>query len=192
MPDLNQEIADVTQVHPDLLSEAKDVTSQIDRTSDKGIINKDSGSSILARKDGSISLAAGLMSQYRLDPTNGQSVEHSIESNTIAVRKRLEVDEIVINEHKLNPALYELSDMKQIYGYPDTAIGNLTLFATVLVKAWEPTLKKWVLIRRLARMPAFSPILNLPDAPEPLDVDTNISSEILKITERGTKRWQIF
>lgn len=188
MPDLNQEIADVTQVHPNLLSEAKDVTSQIDRTSDKGIINKDSGSSILARKDGSISLAAGLMSQYRLDPTNGQSVEHSIESNTIAVRKRLEVDEIVINEHKLNPALYELSDMKQIYGYPDTAIGNLTLFATVLVKAWEPTLKKWVLIRRLARMPAFSPILNLPDAPEPLDVDTNISSEILKITERGTKR----
>ena len=186
MSDLHKEIADVTNVHPNLLSEARDVTTQIDRSSDKGIINKDSGSSILLKKDGTINIAAGLMSQYRLDPNNGQSVEHSIESSTIAVRKRLEVDEIVINEHKLNPALYELSDMKQMYGNPDMAIGNLTLFTTVLVKAWEPTLKKWVLIRRLARVPAFSPVLNLPDAPENLDVDTNISEEILKITERGT------
>ena len=56
------------------------------------------------------------------------------------------------------------------------------MFCTVLVKAWEPTLKKWVLIRRLARMPIFSPKLNLADSPEELDIDTNISDEILKMS----------
>ena len=56
------------------------------------------------------------------------------------------------------------------------------MFSTVLVKAWEPTLKKWVLIRRLARMPLFSTMLNLPDAPEDLSIDTNISDEILKMS----------
>ena len=58
------------------------------------------------------------------------------------------------------------------------------MFSSVLVKAWEPTLKKWVLIRRLARMPLFSPILNLSDAPEELSIDTNISDEILKMSRR--------
>ena len=82
----------------------------------------------------------------------------------------------------MNPALYELSDMRKTNVNENTAIGNLTMFSTVLVKAWEPTLKKWVLIRRLARMPLFSTMLNLPDAPEDLSIDTNISDEILKMS----------
>lgn len=183
--ELQKEIEDISSVHPDLLSEAKDRTRYINRTSDKGIINGDSGASILAKKDGTVHMSAGLMSQYRLDGVNGHAIEQSIESTTMTVRKRIEADEIVINDHKLNPALYELSDMRKLFGYSDVAIGNLTVFSAVLVKTWEPTLKKWVLIRRLARTPLFSPVLNLPDAPAELDVDTNISDEILNMTERG-------
>lgn len=183
--ELKKEIENVNNVHPDLLSEAKNSATYIDRTADKGIINGDSGASILARKDGSVHMSSSLMSQYRLDGANGHAIEHSIESTSITVRRRIEADEIVVNDHKLNPALYELSDMRKIHGRSDTAIGNLTVFSAVLVKAWEPTLKKWVLIRRLARMPLFSPVLNLPDAPSALDLDTNISDQILNMTERG-------
>lgn len=185
--ELQNELNNLMNVHPDLLSEAREVSKKIDRSGDIGLINKDSKSSVLIRKNGNITMAASTVAQYRLDANSGYAVEHSIESDTVAVRKRLDVDEIVINNHKLNPALYELTDMRKTHVNPQSAIGNLTLFTTVLVKAWEPTLKKWVLIRRLARIPAFSPILNLPDAPDALDLDTDISSEILKMSTGGSK-----
>lgn len=182
---IETEINNTMEVHPDLLSEAKAVTKNIDRKEDIGFINKKSKSSVLVRGNGNITMAASLMSQYRLDSNNGYAVEHSIESDTVTIRKRIEADEIVINDHKLNPALYEMSDMRQLNGSNDSAIGNMTLFTSVLVKAWEPTLKKWVLMRRLARIPAFSPTLNLPSVPQALDLETDIADEIKDLIEEG-------
>lgn len=183
---LKKEIEDVSNVHPDLLSEAKEVTSYIDDIGDKGIINKKNGSSVIVRENGDISISPSLSASQKYT-ASGYSIEQSIESNTITVRKRIEADEIIINNHKLNPALYELSDMRKLFGFPDVAIGGLTLNTTVLVKAWEPTLKKWVLIRRPARMPAFSPVLNLPNAPEEMDINTDIKNEILLASQGGKK-----
>lgn len=185
--EIQKEISSITKATPSLLNEAKDDTSYIDRSSDVGLINKKSKSSIIVRGTGDIGLAANTTTKYQLNASSGYAVEHSIESDTIAVRKRLEVDEIIINDHKLNPALYELSDMRQMFDNTASAIGNLTVFSTVLVKAWEPTLKKWVLIRRLARTPVFSPILNLPDAPDQLSLNTDISDEIMKFSVGGKK-----
>lgn len=179
---LMEELRDVSQVETSLLNEAKERAKNLDNRFEKSMIGQN-GESIAIKENGEISLASSLLSQYKLTKT-GYASEISIQSNTITNRKNIEADEIVINKHKMNPALYELSDMRKTNINKDTAIGNLTMFSTVLVKAWEPTLKKWVLIRRLARMPLFSPILNLSDAPEELSIDTNISDEILKMSRR--------
>ena len=183
---LQKEIDSVSDVHPNLLSEAKERAEYMDDTNDKGIVNDSTGSSVLVRENGDITLTSSLMSQYKVT-ASGHTIEESMESHTRTVRKVIEADEIVINNHKLNPALYELSDMRNLFGYQDISIGNLTVNTTVLVKAWENTLQKWVLIRRPARIPLFSPVLNLPDCPENMNVDTDIKDEILKASQGGSK-----
>ena len=49
---------------------------------------------------------------------------------------------------------------------------------TVLVKAWEPTLKKYVLIRRQMRTPMFSNVLDAYKLSEQLEVDSAVSKDI--------------
>lgn len=186
--DLSKELNEVMSVHPNLLSEAKEYSKYMDSEVDKGIINEITGSSVIVNKNGDVSLSASLFSQQKYT-ADGHAIEQSIESDTISIRKRLEVDEVIINDHKLNPAFYEYTDMKQLFNDPTLAIGNLTVSTTVLVKAWEPTLKKWVLIRRPARMPMFSNVLNLSDAPKQMDIDSDISDEILKASNGGKKEW---
>lgn len=183
---LQQEVSDVTRVSVDLLSEAKEYASYSDNTVDRGIINKENGSSILIRENGDISISPSVIAQQKYT-ANGHAIEQSIESETITVRKKIEADEVILNNHKLNPALYELTDMRVALNNETVAIGNLTLNTTVLVKAWEPTLQKWVLIRRPARMPMFSPVLNLADSPEQMSISSDISEEVLKMTKGGMK-----
>lgn len=184
--DLKMEVENILNMYPNLLNEIKDKTAYCDYSKDKGIVNNKSGSSILVRENGDTVIASSLISQVK-STSDGHAIEQTIESITEAVRRRLNVDEIIINDHKLNPALYELTDMKTMYGDKNQAIGDLTLCTTVLVKAWEPTLKKWVLIRRPARTYAFSPILNLASTPEELSINDDISNEILNASPGGRK-----
>ena len=51
---------------------------------------------------------------------------------------------------------------------------------TVLVKAWEPTLKKYVLIRRPMRMPVFSTTLDVPDTPDVMEVEASIGKDLME------------
>lgn len=183
LDELTKQLEDISKAYPSLLEEAKEISKHLDNGNDKGFVNE-KGSSMVLKESGEIALASSLYSQYRIEP-NGYSNEITIQSTVTTNRRQINADEIVINKHKLNPALYELSDMREYSINPDTAIGNLTMFATVLVKAWEPTLKKWVLIRRLARMPMFSPTLNLPNVPDQMSLNVNISDEILKLSRGG-------
>jgi hypothetical protein len=166
----------------DLMSEFKKHANYMDRKIDRGIVNENIGSSIGIRDNGDTVIAANDNAQYKLNHDNGSATEISYQSNTITNRKTLTADELVINQHKLNPQLYELSDMKQLFDDPDKAIGNFTMIGTVLVKAWEPSLGKYVLIRRQARVPIFSPRLNMPDAPETLGLNTDVTKEINALT----------
>jgi hypothetical protein len=59
-------------------------------------------------------------------------------------------------------------------------IGNLLMNGTVLVKSWEPTLEKWVLIRRPISTAIFSNRLNVPNTPEQLGLDLNVLEDIKK------------
>lgn len=183
---LKKDISDVTQVSADLFSEAKEYASYSNNATDRGIINKENGSSVLVRQNGDITLSPSILAQQKYT-AGGHAIEQSIESETITVRKRIEADEVILNNHKLNPALYELTDMRTALNDETIAIGNLTLNTTVLVKAWEQTLKKWVLIRRPARIPMFSPILNLSNSPDKMCISSDISDEVLKMTKGGTK-----
>lgn len=162
----------------DLLDEFKKRSNYMNRKIDRGIVNENTGSSIGIRDNGDTVIAASSNAQYKLNHDNGSATEISYQSNTITNRKTITTDEIVINQHKLNPQIYELSDMKQLLDDPDKAIGNFTMLGTVLVKAWEPNLGKYVFIRRQMRIPVFSPRLNMPDAPEFLGLDTEVSEEI--------------
>lgn len=180
MSEIKNEIDDIFEQPGNLLEEIKMKTSNKDNRRDEGFVNNKG--SILLRDDGECTIISDKYSQYKTMP-DGNTLEVSKQSNTVTVRKNIETDEIVINKHKMNPQLYELADMRMYNNIPHTAIGGLTLFSTVLVKAWEPTLKKWVLIRRLARVPAFSTVLNSSEVPDNLDLNLNLSEDILKMSE---------
>ena len=160
----------------------------LSRMNEKGFVNEDTGSSIVLRANGEINLAASEQAQYKLNP-NGEATEIAIESNTTANRKNFTIDEMVINEHKLNPALYELTDMREVefpLGTTGT-VGNFTVLGTVLVKAWEPQLNRYMLIRRLCRLPMFSNTLNTPDIHKGIHVKDpfEVDEEILALSSKG-------
>lgn len=156
----------------------KDKAENAKSSVEAGFVNEHTGSSILLDRSGNAIIAASKTVQYKLQYACGHATEISLESNTITNRKNIIADEIIINKHKLNSQLYELTDMKRYLNDPTQAVGNLTMYGTVLVKAWEPSLKKWVLIRRDIRTPLFSNMLNLPECPKAMDIEDNISDYI--------------
>lgn len=170
------------------LSDLENKAKNLNRMTEKGLINESIGSSAIVRDNGQINLTASTSSQYKLNP-NGQSIEQTLESNTISVRKNFSVNELIINNHKLNPDLYELTDFKtrDILPGQDVIIGNLCVYGSVLVKAWEPNLKRYVLIRRPIRIPMFSNKLNTPSINSGLNINDPLKNteNILGKTNQG-------
>ncbi|MBP3197623.1 MAG: hypothetical protein J6N21_11535 [Butyrivibrio sp.] len=167
--------------HENTIADIDRMQKNSNRSDDKCMINEKSGSSVRVRKNGQINLAAGKYAQYKISP-EGRTVETAMESVSVTNRRRIMSEEVVINDHKLNPQLWELTDMKQVTlpGNQSGLVGNFCVYGTVLVKAWEPDLKRYMLIRRPCRMPMFSNQLNLPKImPElgindPLEFDEDI------------------
>lgn len=149
-----------------------------DRSVDKGFINPSTNSSIMISENGNVTVASSKNVQYKLNYATGQAREVSYESQTVTNRKNIKTDEVIINNHKLNPQIYDLTDMKVLYENEGWAIGNLTMNTTVLVKVWEPNLERWVLIRRPARTPLFMNALGIPGVPEEMDISDDITKEI--------------
>lgn len=145
------------------LASLKSKANNLSRMSEKGLINELTGSANIIRDNGQINLTASSSAQYKLNP-DGTVIEISTESNAYSVRKKFSINELIVNDHKLNPDLYELTDFKQRTLLPgqDVIIGNLCVCGSVLVKAWEPNLKRYMLIRRPVRIPLFSNQLNTP------------------------------
>lgn len=161
-----------------IVNELEDRSLNADRSVDKGFVNTSTNSSVLISENGNVTIASSKNVQYKLNYASGLAKEISYQSQTITNRKDIRTDEIIVNNHKLNPQIYDLTDMKVLYTNTDWAIGNLTVNATVLVKAWEPNLQKWVLIRRPMRTPLFMNSLGVAGAPEDMDIDDNITEEI--------------
>lgn len=127
---------------------------------DHQVFCSDNGS-IALKDDGTVSMAAGTVSHLELDPGGNliaENVDTTIKTNFFS----LDADDIVINNHKLNQKLYELADFKKVlntYDGTSKIAGGLTMLGTVFVKAWEPNLQRYVLVRRQVNMPIFSPAI---------------------------------
>lgn len=151
-------------------------SNKIDPSKDIALYNKNSKLSVVYKADGSMSTSNGFFAQYKNDSESGVATEISLQSNTITVQKDIVTKDLSINCHKFNSQLYELTNMKQVM---NTSIGNLTMMGTVLVKTYEPTLKKWVLMRRQVRMPVFSNLLDSAVVDDRLDLDLSNSYDQL-------------
>lgn len=170
------------------LSDIKDMSNYLSRKKEKGLVNEQTGTAFVIRDNGQVNVSASKQAQYKLNP-NGEVAEYSLESNTITNRKSYLLDELVVNHHKLNPAVYELTDMRELdLPLGDKGlVGNFTMLGTVLVKAWDVNLQRYMLIRRLVRMPLFSNLLNVPDintgikVTDPLKID----EDILALSSKG-------
>ena len=170
------------------LKQIQDKANNLSRMSEQGIVNEITGSAVVVRTDGQINLTPSKYASVHLSP-NGRIVDQSMESETIANRKKFTVDEILVNEHKLNPQLWELADMRaqKLLINQNVVVGNLTLSGHVLVKAWEPNLKRYMLIRRPWRGPMFGPLLNVPEINESIQVNDplKLNEDILALSDKG-------
>lgn len=163
-----------------IISRFKDRLFFPDRTKDKGIINEDTGSIILTNGDGSITLATNNDNVINMGKDNVSIVSKTNVINTN--RSIINTDDIIINNHKFNNQLYELSDFCNIG--TDKEVGNLNISGSVLVKAWEPILQRFVLIRRPYYGPMFHKTLNMNNVDERLNVDIDIRTELEKLERR--------
>lgn len=163
----------------------KDEIENSDRASMKGFVNDKTGSSALIKGNGDIVLASNGTVQYKASSTTGSATEVSYTSNTITNRKTITTDEIMVNRHKLNPQLWELTDMKEFINDPTSAIGNMRMSATVLVKTWEPNLKRWVLIRRPMNAAIFATLASEVKSPEGMGLNDDIGDELKQARDLG-------
>lgn len=152
------------------INEIKDKANYAPRGSHKVFCSENG--SVALKDDGTISLAAATINNLEMDPGGNLSavnVNTSVKTNFF----ELESDDIIVNNHKLNQKLYELADFKQVLntydGTPKIA-GGLTMLGTILVKAWEPNLKRYVLVRRQVNIPIFSPSIGGPEVHPGLNI----------------------
>lgn len=166
-----------------ILDSVKDSARYLRRRVEKGIVNKETGAAISMREDGTVGLVSKADAQYKIG--DGASSEITNTSVTKTNRKIIDTDDFVINGHKLNPQIYELGDM--IETAAGGILGNLTMDSTVLVKAWEPTLEKYVLIRRPARTALFYQSLNSAPVHPGLGVKGDLKEEfgVMEQEEQG-------
>ena len=126
-------------------------------TVDVGFINKESGTTMTIKESGTATMNSGIYAQYKCDKNSGVTTETAMQSISNTVQRELTTSDLIINRHKFNTQLIELTN---IVANMDTVMGDLTVNSTILVKAWEPTLEQYVLIRRPARFPVFGNLLD--------------------------------
>lgn len=149
------------------------------RQEDTTIVNSTGANASLRLQDHKINLAGSQDTGIKVNEqqSNFQSFEEKHTTN----RFNLDTYEIVINGHKLNPNLWEYTDMSEFKDAYQTrhAVGGFCLFGTVLCPSWDEQLGRYVLIRRLTRMPMFSPKLNVPEIMKQLNIEdpTKVSYE---------------
>lgn len=171
-----------------LFNETVSKSKRASNQTDEFTINKESGSNVAIKSDGSTSVVSGIYAQFKADKNSGVTTEISLQSNTVAVQKDIVVNDLLINRHKLNSQLYEFTNFKNNHG---TIMGNMMMDATILVKCWEPTLQQYVLIRRPARFPVFSNLLDAYVVDERLDVYVDMSEDIANYEANLNQLYQL-
>lgn len=155
-----------------LLTEFQEKFKQTNREKDKGIINSKSGASMLIDEDGNINISASALSQIKINKENNSKNEVFNQTNSIVNRKSSVIDELLLNYHKLNNLILELSDFKELLD-GKANMGMLNMGGTVLVKTWDLELNKYVLTRRNIRTPLFSKALDFATTVDQMDINND-------------------
>lgn len=180
--------ADEPQGFNTKLDEIKDKSKYIGRTTEKGFVNEEYGSSMALRENGQISLAAGKQAQMKMNPSGTVDIL-GLEIVNTSNRIKYYTDELVINDHKLNPNLWELTGFKSVPLQDNqfATVGNFTMAGYVLVRAWDRQLGRYMMIRRPARIAPFGPRLNVADIHSALKIDDplKVKEDILALSKKG-------
>lgn len=145
---------------------------------DRGLINHVAQTSIVSRATGSTTINSGIYAQIKCDKASGVVTEVALQSVVNAVQRELTTADLIINRHKLNTQLFEFTNLKENMG---TIMGGLTVNTTVLVKAWEPTLEQYVLIRRPCRHAVFGNLLDAYELDERLYIEDKFGENLLDL-----------
>lgn len=140
-----------------LFNESKKKSNNAKHGYDMGTINNKTKTSIMNKANGTTIMNSGIYAQFKCDKESGVVTEFALQSVTNTVQRELTTSDLIINRHKFNTQLLEFTNLK---ANCKTVMGDLTMNATILVKAWEPTLEQYVLIRRPARFPVFGNLLD--------------------------------
>ena len=140
-----------------LFNETITNTSNAQHGADMGTINHKTKTSLISKANGTTIMNSGIYAQFKCDKDSGVITDVSLQSVSTTVQRELTTSDLIINRHKFNTQLLEFTNLK---ANRKTVMGDLTMNATILVKAWEPTLEQFVLIRRPARFPIFGNLLD--------------------------------
>lgn len=165
-----------------LLTRIREKVLNLSRINERGIVNKKGNSSIAMRESGDINVVASKFAQQKTS-AEGKNANVSTQEITITNTKKLTIDELIINNHKFNNLLFEYTDPKMVNGDKEKIVTGLAMQATVLTKSWEPTLKRYVMIRRPARFNVFSPEINIADVPKNLSIETAMQVQFKDMSE---------
>lgn len=146
------------------LDKVKDYAERISRDEECSL--KNNRGSVNIKRDGQVNISSGIDTQFKMG-TNGTAEIISLTTSIKANTMKLDTDDLIIANHKFNRKIIDLADFKQVlkkdYTTDVKIAGGLTMLGTVLVRAWDEQLKRYVLIRRLANIPVFSPSLGATD-----------------------------
>ena len=120
---------------------------------------------------------SGIYAQFKCDKDSGVITDVSLQSVSTTVQRELTTSDLIINRHKFNTQLLEFTNLK---ANCKTVMGDLTVNATILVKAWEPTLEQYVLIRRPARFPVFGNLLDAYMLDDRLEATGNYTEDLVE------------
>ena len=152
-------------------------TSQATNRSDVGFINSQAQSTLTVKKSGTTTMNSGIYAQYKCDNESGTATETSMQSITNTVQRELTLNDLIINRHKFNTQFIEFTNMVHNM---NTVMGDLTVNSTILVKAWEPTLQQYVLIRRPARFPVFGNLLDAYIVDDRYELEGDFAEDLLE------------
>ena len=156
----------------------KEGISRFVRTREEGLITPEGSMGV--KYDGQVNICSGKNAHFKLSP-NGTSENISMQYLVKTNAMKLNAEDYIFNRHKLNSKIYEMTDYKKVLVPEDYApetesiAGAITMLGTVLVKAWDHNLNRYVMIRRLVNMPLFSPTINSTDVHPGLKITPSTS-----------------
>lgn len=129
------------------------------RQNTSGIVSTDNKSGSLL-ENGTNKTITDTLNQSKGSSESQSQTDICYEKNTITNRLNIKTDDIFVNNNRLNPILFSST----LFSQNDICTqGDLNLFGTVLVKAWDKSLNKVVYIRRQIRFPVAYPTTQIAD-----------------------------